>query len=308
MKRLRYLFYFVKNSWFVFCYTCFQKKRNPEHFQHQTISFMQGNALLKEKILEKKPFSAIRFGAVELSCVNNYQKINLGWKKTYKKAVKTSIKRNAGVFPTTDDSLTAYSECAISAFQNCDVLGFSGLHMEDYYYRLFCPKAKPIPYESFEPLQGDWIQALQGQKVLVISPFAKDIEKQYAKKDRLFPPGILPDFSLQVYACVQTLAEQEDPRYNHFIEALQAMIRDIQNMDFDIALVGAGAYGSPLCNAIKEMGKMAIQTGGATQTMFGIIGKRWEGRSHVNRYINAEWIRPTEQPQGYQHVENGCYW
>lgn len=308
MKRLRYLLYFVKNSWFVFLYTCFHRKRNPERFLHRRISYEQGNYLLKEKILEKKPFSAIRFGAVELSCVNNYQKIKFGWKKTYKSAVKISIKKNAGVFPTTDASLTEYSKCAISAFQNCDVLGFSGIHMEDYYYHLFCPKANPIPYESFEPLHGDWIQALKGLKVLVISPFAEDIEKQYAKKDRLFPKGVIPDFSLQVYACVQTLADQEDSRYNHFVEALQAMIEDIQKMDFDIALVGAGAYGSPLCDAIKRMGKMAIQTGGATQTMFGIIGKRWEKRNHVSQYINSEWIHPTTKPRGYQQVENGCYW
>lgn len=308
MKRLRYLLYFMKNSWFVFLYACFHRKRNPERFLHRRISYTQGNDVLKEKILERKPFSAIRFGAVELSCVNNYQKIKFGWKKTYKAAVKTSIKRNAGVFPTTDADLTKYCNCAISAFQNCDVLGFSGIHMEDYYYHLFCPKANPIPYESFEPLHGDWIQALEGLKVLVISPFAEDIEKQYAKREQLFPKGVIPNFSLKVYACVQTLAEQQDSRYNHFVDALQAMMIDIQKIDFDIALVGAGAYGSPLCDAIKKMGKMAIQTGGATQTMFGIIGKRWEKRNHVSQYINAEWIRPTKKPQGYQQVENGCYW
>ena len=43
-------------------------------------------------------------------------------------------------------------------------------------------------------------------------------------------------------------------------------------------------------------------------TMFGIIGKRWENRNHVSRYINSYWIRPSLKPKGYKDIENGAYW
>jgi hypothetical protein len=56
------------------------------------------------------------------------------------------------------------------------------------------------------------------------------------------------------------------------------------------------------------MGKQAIQTGGATPTMFGIIGKRWENRHHVIQYKNEFWIRPKEKPPGAEKVEHGAYW
>ena len=107
---------------------------------------------------------------------------------------------------------------------------------------------------------------------------------------------------------VQTMAKENDERFISFSDALEFMKEQIKNIDFDIALVGAGAYGSPLCEFICSIGKQAIQTGGATQTMFGIIGKRWENRKHVSKYINEYWIRPSAKPAGFEHVENGCYW
>ena len=42
--------------------------------------------MLKDALDSSKPFSAIRFGAVELSCLNNHEKIELGWKKKYKES------------------------------------------------------------------------------------------------------------------------------------------------------------------------------------------------------------------------------
>jgi hypothetical protein len=56
------------------------------------------------------------------------------------------------------------------------------------------------------------------------------------------------------------------------------------------------------------MGRQAIQTGGATQTMFGIIGHRWEQRIHVTQYLNDAWIRPSEKPIGAEKIEDGAFW
>ena len=86
------------------------------------------------------------------------------------------------------------------------------------------------------------------------------------------------------------------------------MKMEIHTKDFDVALVGAGAYGTPLCLFIKSLGKQALQSGGATQLLFGIIGKRWEEREPIKSYLNEHWIRPSVQPEGYKNIEKGCYW
>jgi len=43
------------------------------------------------------------------------------------------------------------------------------------------------------------------------------------------------------------------------------MKNEISEIDFDVAIIGAGAYGLPLASYIKEMGRQAIHMGGSTQ-------------------------------------------
>lgn len=304
-----YIRYFLKNSIHVLRYRLFRKKRNVTKFKKQKgITLEYSDLLLSSWIESGKPFAAIRFGAVELSCVNNYEKILLGFKKGYKKSVRYSIKNGAGVFPVNKEGLSDYSKIALQSFKGSTILGITGLHMEDYFYTKYCSHLEIAQYEAFEPLRGNWIKFLEGKKVLVISPFDEDINKQYKIKDKLFYDKRIPNFKLITLKAVQTMAKENDERFISFSDALEFMKEQIKNIDFDIALVGAGAYGSPLCEFICSIGKQAIQTGGATQTMFGIIGKRWENRKHVSKYINEYWIRPSAKPAGFEQVENGCYW
>ncbi len=84
----------------------------------------------------------------------------------------------------------------------------------------------------------------------------------------------------------------------------------IRCIDFDIAIIGAGAYGLPLASFIKNMGKKAIHLGGATQLLFGIKGKRWDNLPYFRKLYNENWVRPLpdEIPDNFQAVESGCYW
>lgn len=82
---------------------------------------------------------------------------------------------------------------------------------------------------------------------------------------------------------------------------------EIRQKDFDIALLGCGAYGFPLAAYIKSLGKQAIHVGGPLQLYFGIRGKRWTDR---NFYSNEFWTSPSvdERPRNIERVEDGCYW
>lgn len=307
MKRIKYILYFLKNAWFVLLYKLFKRKKGCEKFLGKRgITVEYSDDLLLQKLLSNEPFMAVRYGAVELSCLNNWQKINLGFKKHYKDSVKKSMKNNAGFYPSEDRYLEQYCELMDMTMKDCDTLGISGIHMEDYFYKLQCNKATTIQYFAFEPIEKKWLQGLNNKRVLIVSPFKDEIEKQLQNRDKFDDlKNINAEF--KVVKAVQSIGK-EIPEFHNWFDALEAMKNEIKEQEFDVALVGAGAYGTPLCAYIKSLGKQAIQTGGATPLLFGIIGKRWENREYVKKHINEYWIKPKEKPLGYEDVEKGCYW
>ncbi len=309
--KLTYFRYFLKNVPFVLAYKLFKKAKSVEQFRFQKgITLDYTNEKLKEYISSGNPFIAYRFGGSELCCLNAHEKIALGLKKTYKPSVRYAMKNNAGYYPTDDDAeLNKFGDVLLPRLKEMDLLGIMGLHMEDYFVREYCPQAVIVQNEGYEPLHGDWTKLLKGKKVLVISGFAKDIEAQYKKRELLFPddPDILPEFELMTIEAPLTYADQEIPKET-FFEAIERMNKQMDALDFDIALMGCGAYGAFLLLHAKELGKQAIYTGGSTPTLFGIIAKRWDKREHVAKHKNEHWIRPSIKPAGYEKIENGAYW
>jgi hypothetical protein len=89
-------------------------------------------------------------------------------------------------------------------------------------------------------------------------------------------------------------------------DGLKKLAAEVASKEFDVALIGAGAWSLPLGRRIKEMGKSAIHMGGEMQLLFGIKGKRWE---HAMIY-NSAWVNsdPEETPKDANRVEDGCYW
>jgi hypothetical protein len=90
------------------------------------------------------------------------------------------------------------------------------------------------------------------------------------------------------------------------------MKSEIDKTEYDICIIGCGAYGLPLAAHVKRMGKKSIHLGGVTQLLFGIKGKRWEEYivwPYMNLF-NEHWIRPGERSsvKNGNSVEGGCYW
>ena len=310
VKRLSYFHWFLRNAPSSLAIRfCKKPKRTDRLGKIKGLTLEKTNQALRLALERGKPFAAIRFGAVELSCLNNHEKIELGFKKHYKASVVYSMKNNAGYFPTDEASLSRYGDELLPRLGEADFLGVSGAHMEEYFHLHYCPNAAPILYEGMEPLRGDWVSLLRGKKVLVISPFEKEIRSQFARKEKLFPKEMSPmlDFALLTIKAPLTCASSK-PSSSSFFEELEKMEREMSGMDFDVALIGAGAYGTFLALYAKSLGKIGIQTGGATPTLFGIMGKRWENRPHVAKYKNEFWIRPEEKPDGYANIEGGAYW
>ena len=163
------------------------------------------------------------------------------------------------------------------------------------------------PYYHEDP----WSAALAGKKVLVVHPFKESILSQYQKREALFPgTDILPEFaSLTVVQAVQGLAGQ-DTGYASWFDALAAMESQMDAADYEVAIIGAGAYGLPLAAHARDTGHMAVQMSGATQLLFGIKGRRWDDHPVIGKLYNDAWVRPlpAEQPAAKEKVEGGSYW
>jgi hypothetical protein len=215
---------------------------------------------------------------------------------------------NAGFFPVDKQNMKRFATLMKNSMGQLDIL--ASWRPEEL---LFAKELKGIPrmqIGSLSPIGENYsyTKALKGKKVLVVHPYTATIEKQY-KNNRLnlfADKDFLPEFeSLQTVKAVQTIAGNT-AGYKSWFEALEDMEEQISSKDFDIALLGCGAYGFPLAAYIKSLGKQAIHMGGQLQLLFGIKGKRWDGAWFYNKY----WVRPSEneRPQNLRNVEDGAYW
>ena len=108
---------------------------------------------------------------------------------------------------------------------------------------------------------------------------------------------------------VQGLAGQQTG-YASWFDALAAMQAEMDAADYEVAIIGAGAYGLPLAAHARDTGHTAIQMSGATQLLFGIRGKRWDDHPVISKLYNDAWVRPAPE-EGISHretVEGGSYW
>ena len=154
-----------------------------------------------------------------------------------------------------------------------------------------------------------WTAALKGKKVLVVQPFVSAIEHQYRRREKLFAnPDVLPEFELRTYTPFYR-GVRDDLEHDWF-GRLDRMKQEISELDFDIALIAAGAYGFPLAAEIKRTGRKAVVVGGVLQMLFGIRGARWDARGKYRALYNGFWIRPGDEykPDYFRKVDGGSYW
>ncbi len=270
-----------------------------------------------------EPCMICRFGSLEISVVAAYLNRRekgfsprrllrgaFGECMDWDAELRDRIGRIAGFFPVNDETLSRFSELTLSDAASIDLLG--SWRPEEARIRDRFPSAKAIPLGDLEPYYHErpWSKALEGRKVLVVHPFVKTIEKQYAKRRRLFSnPDVLPDFELKTIPAVQSLAGNE-VGFATWFDALESMCGKMDACDYDVALIGAGAYGLSLAAHAKRRGRKAVHMGGASQLLFGIRGWRWDRMPFYQKLANEDWTRPSqdETPKSHKSVEGGSYW
>ena len=287
-------------------------------------------------LASNKPCMIARFGANELNTLFNYLGITehrgdaLGYITCkngpwwWNKQILWQMELCAGFFPVDDQNLAHFCELMLADIPQLDVLG-CWLHEEICVESLLKGTYK-VAFPWLNPWfqKKPWTRALVNKKVLVVHPFDKLIQQQYEKRELLFKNDGLPTFKeLHTLKAIMSLGNNSSTcGYKTWFDALQQMENEMDKIDYDVCILGCGAYGFPLAAHAKRMGKQAVHLGGMTQILFGITGKgflnpnrtdykRWPiPRNYYIDIVNEHWVRPGDEykPKDVEHAENGAYW
>lgn len=299
----------------------FHREPVMPHYAHKWVmGSKKTNEYIYDRIMEGKPFMACRYGNTEMQTIVGDLAIRYKGHSpkddAYLKRWYTRLGDGAGFFPVNEEMLPLFTNLMLESSKEIDLLAMWHLNMEDFIIEEYAPQADLTFLFRLEPWLAKgrpWTAALKGKKVLIIHPFEKTIQEQYKKRELIYPNSeILPEFELKTLKAVQTICGEKDDRFETWFDALEYMFQEAMKIDFDVAIIGCGAYGFPLAAKLKKAGKQAIHLGGATQLLFGIKGYRWENNypSPIAKFFNDAWVKPSaeETPKNAKTVEKGCYW
>ncbi len=273
--------------------------------------------VLAEAIRAGRPLAAGKIGVGELRGLKHFLKRTQDIQKKreptpYPRYTSDTLFLNAGVFPQRDDVFDKFGAIFKESVTEMDVLVSWELQGEYKVFNTLAPLATLVPWGSLDAFlaKEPWTSALEGKRVLVVSPFTETIRQQYVRRTALWQDNrILPEFTLLTVQCPLS-AGIAPPAHPDWMTSLSDLKRQMDAVDFDVALIGAGAFSLPLVTHAKKHGKIGIHLGGTLQVLFGVYGGRWKDNKEFQHFINENWVRPnqSETPPEAHKIENACYW
>ena len=288
--------------------------------EREILGVKEANLRIKSLIQSNLPLMISRFGTTEGKFL---LEANSKFNEHKLEKVATDLWQLSGVYPIDEQSLDYFARVYRENANQIDLLGVRSAPEEFTYWEMekrlaeeFCKEAILFDIEGLFPLNSPnpWTLALESRKVLVVHPFIESMKIQYSKRKELFGDHpILPHFEPIWLKAPQTLGfEDVDSKNRSWASSLSQLLHEIEVLDFQIALIGCGAYGLPIASRIKALGKQAIHIGGVLQIIFGIKGQRWDkelqGIIPPINYSNWIWPSPDETPKNAGNVEGGAYW
>jgi hypothetical protein len=240
------------------------------------------------------PMKAYPFGSVQTA----YWETNLG-------------ATNAGIRPRNKASYQAFGQLLLDSIQHLDVMGV----WQTPYEPALLQRIKTTPLlvniellsPSFE-FNPQWMDALDGKTVLVVSPYIDSYEKQLGRLRKVWPAREkVPNFTMKGIKFPYLI--EDDCRLTWW-GVYGDIAKVVRAGQYDVALLGCGGLGLPLAVMARLAGKIGLHLGGHLQLMFGVYGNRFLEQEWHKRWINEAWVRPEshEVPQSASRVEGGCYW
>jgi len=290
----------------------FKLKYNHHHSNIKLFEY------ITKKLTNNEPFVIPRVSTIE-TCYAVYP-IDTSSVKFFNSNIYT-MKNNAGIKLTSIQSIAKYSTMYLEAFKSCELYGAWSPYDSVYRsiksaHELLDEQFKdkdtfyPEAYDIYNYIYSTpWTFALSGKKILIVSNFYKSIEEKISIRKEIYGVDLFPECEILTICPPQT--QGTNPSLEFDIE-LAKFTEKLDLLDYDIALVSCGGYGSLVCAHIFKSGKSAIYIGGCLQMYWGILGNRWfKDRPDVIRlFMNKHWSRAkeSEKPSNYKNIENSCYW
>lgn len=179
---------------------------------------------------------------------------------------------------------------------------FQSLHLATLTYR------NSFDFERFSSIT-------KNSHLLVVSPFAPIIEKQYESGNLQF---VRPQFKPQNLSGMRFPYLFESTQFSNSLEALThlkiQLNQKIEQAGIDSVALSCGCYGALLADYAYRLGINAYYFGGDLQIYFGIMGDRWRAS-----FINQAWFEKQKRywvmevdsefiPQNHEQIERSCYW
>ena len=291
----------------------------------KTLSLEKSNDYIINKLQSNEKFLISRVGVgAETHLTHLYIKYGIDsvWNNSYFDLFY-KLSNNAGIYNLSQSSFCRYTNLYKETIKKSDALAtFNNTMIEQQIYFIQSYALDILYSRVLEPFYccqdniKPWSQHLLGKKVLIINPFVESFQKQLKKKFQIYKDPdkkiFLDDQEFIFYKPYNTAAGNHV--HENWDETYELMCREISNIDFDVALLGCGGYGLPLCHYIHEtLNKSAIYVGGGLQLLFGVMGSRWENIPMWKTIIKeneTKFIRPSQEEQikNKENIEGGCYW
>jgi hypothetical protein len=218
--------------------------------------------------------------------------------------------RNAGIRPRNKTSYRAFANICRLALNNLDIQGVWRTPREAFCSGP-CPKREFYHGEITGPDPGNhehWLTALNGRRVLVVSPFKNTIQEQIPRLAAVWPK--VTWMAGTEFQCVSFPYLIDEDCSETWWEVYNRIGAIVTRGDYDVALFGCGGLGLPFAHLAKKAGRVGIHLGGHVQLIFGIYGKRHLEQDWFKTHINEAWVRPGmgEVAKTASRVEGGCYW
>lgn len=288
--------------------------------KNQILNLDQQNNLINQHLLNNDNSVLIgRLGFTEGRLIGNCLST------FYDRSVDIEAVTESGVFPCSKLTTLSCASEQLNALNSTDILGIWPVPYLCKSLRFSNSRAKIIDLETlnilnvFNKSKDYWSKALLDQKILVVSPFKKTILNNYQNKLKIpFLDEILPNLNSLKVIKAPFGSFSVTNKNNNFSEKswflnLNDLKIKIAKEQFDICILGCGAYGFPLASFVKtNLNKKALHLGGTHQLLFGIKGGRWlkeKKYNSIKKYL-LKWQPPLleEMPvHPSKAIEIGAY-
>jgi hypothetical protein len=276
--------------------------------QGPVYTIAEGGGVLSQRIYSGIPFVAGKLGTSEFDALQWFVTQNGA---PFPRDIRRNMMINAGLFSSEiiegSDCVREWCQYMMDNFHLMDEIAMWNPIKpldERFFIERFVPQVKKyLPLRSLEPFYQDlpenrWSLAIE-KPFCVVSPFVESIENQWSKRDKLFPVllwspkakfcgGVCTGYSPLICdkdeICSWPTSVLEQGWWagvNHIVDSCVAT-------GAKFVFVGAGALSLPVCFELKKRGISAIHTGGGTQIIFGIRGRRWLSHSVISSLAYSE--------------------